>query len=283
MLLVAAARAEDTKGTGKYWHVRTVTESGPLRVGSGPERYFLTQRSATESWTARKLGGQSWDGYQQLGARPRAEADRVAWVRAGSPRTFDLGPADTTSGGRSTRSADPSRGVLYKRDSHPKIDALYDPLALAKLPTEPQALRAAVLELLDRRRVDGDKPTQAVLDSNVFSLLSELLTDAPAEPALRSAAFIVLSTLPGVTNAGPAQDAEGRSGIALELRQVQGKFGSVMRLILDDTTYRLLGSAYSSGEFDANGQIVVAESKEGSTVQLKAEWTDQQPVAPALR
>lgn len=283
LLLVAAARAEDTLGTGKYWRVLTVTESGPLPVRTGPEPYLLTQREAAESWTAREPDGQSWDGYQQLGARPRAEADRAVWVRAGSPRTFDLGPADSPSGGRSTRSTDPSPGVLHKRDKYPEYDSVLGPLALAKLPTDPQALHAAVVALIERNSEGGSEPTPAETDYAVFTLLSGLLTDAPAAPALRSAAFLVLSDLPGVDNAGPAQDAAGRSGIALELRQEQGRHASALRLILDATTYRLLGTAHTSGELGADGKIDPSRGKEGSTVQLKAEWTDQQPVAPALR
>jgi len=291
LLLAAAGTAERMSGTGKYWRFLSVSETGPLRVPAGPEPYRIMQREASETWTARDPGGQSWNGEQTLGFRPRTDADRLAWERAGSPKKVDLGPADSPDGGRVTRSIDPQPGTLSRSESYPTYDSEFGPLALAELPTDPQALRAAVIaRVTERKGGGGEAPPQAALNMSTFQLLSWLLAKAPATAALRSAAFTVLSGLPGVVNAGPARDAADRPGVALDLREANGKgdgkYATRARLILDPTTYRLLGVAIASGPVGPDGDVDMSPGtvfKESATVILRAEWTDEEPVAPDLR
>jgi hypothetical protein len=286
LLLAAATSAQHPAGAGKYWRVLTVEESGPLTAGTGRDAYQLLQREANETWTSRDPDGQSWNGQQSLGARPRTAADLAAWKRDGSPRTISFGPADTSIGGQVTRSLDPGKGVLRRDTGDPTYESAYGPLELAGLPTDPKQLRAAVNALIEKSREGGPPATRGEDVPAIFSVLSGLLTDAPASPALRSAAFTVLSALPGVANKGPRRDGSGRSGVALELRRNIGPQVETQWMILDPSGYRLLSTGASGGDRGADGQIDVSHGKpfkEVAKVLLKAEWTDQKPVPPALR
>jgi hypothetical protein len=282
LLLAAAGTAGRMTGTGKYWRFLTVSETGPLQVRSGPEPYRIMQREASETWTARDPSGQNWAGHQMLGTRPRSDADRAAWQRAGSPTTFDLGPADSPNGGRSTRQIDPQPGTLTAQERYPSYDSDLGPLALADLPTDPRALRAEIVARIERQ----SRGESVDVEWMVFQTLSGLLARAPASAELRAAAFTVLSELPGVVNAGATSDAAGRAGVSLDLRRTNGGYLNRSRLILDPTTYQLLGINAISGPLGADGEVDTSSGKvfkEGAFVVLRAEWTDQEPTAPDVR
>jgi hypothetical protein len=88
-----------------------------------------------------------------------------------------------------------------------------------------------------------------------------------------------------VVNAGPARDAADRPGVALELRETRGGVAERFRLILDPGTYQLLGVEIISGETGPDGTVDTSPAgrfKERSTVVLRAEWTDAEPVPPSL-
>jgi len=280
LLLAAAGRAESTAGTGRYWLVSKVTEGAlylPVHVKG--ETFYVSERSITETWTPRDPHAPAWEGRQSLGFQPRTAEDEAAWKRAGSPRTFDLGPADTTQGGRVIRRMGPGKAELIRIAGGGDYASTYGPIALADLPTEPAKLRAAIDSLIKRR---GAEPT----DAAVFALLGNLLTEAPAQPELRAAAFTVLSTLSGVVNAGSRADVTGRTGIALELKQAAeqpegGTFVARSWLILDPKTYQLLGGGMQGAMVGRNGKPDITKGgKESSAAVVTAEWTDQRPIPP---
>lgn len=280
LLLAAAEQAASATGTGRYWRVAKVAEGGlylPVHVKG--ETFYVSERSITETWTPRDPGEQAWEGRQSLGFQPRTAQDEAAWKRAGSPRTFDLGPADTTQGGHVIRRMGPGKAELTRSADDGDYASTYGPIALADLPTEPARLRAAVDALIKDRSVG---PT----DAAVFALLGNLLTEAPAQPKLRAAAFTVLSTLPGVVNAGSRADVTGRQGVALELKQAVGQpegrtFVDRSWLILDPKTYQLLGGGMQGAMIGKDGKPDVTKGgKEFSVAVVTAQWTDQNPVAP---
>lgn len=280
LLLAAAEQAESTAGTGRYWRVAKVTEGGLfLPVHAKGETFYVSERSIIETWTPRDPGGQTWEGRQSLGFQPRTAEDEAAWKRAGSPRSFDFGPADTVQGGRVIRRMGPGQPELTRITGDGDYASTYGPIALADLPTEPAKLRAAVDALIKKR---GVEPT----DAAVFALLGNLLTEAPAQPELRAAAFTVLSTLSGVVNAGWRADVTGRKGVALELKQAVGQpeggtFVDRSWLILDPKTYQLLGGGMQAAMAGKDGKPDITKGgKESSAAVVTAQWTDQRPVAP---
>jgi hypothetical protein len=280
LLLAAAEQAESTAGTGRYWRVARVTEGALyLPVHAKGETFSVSERWITETWTPRDHDEQAWEGRQSLGFQPRTAKDQAAWKRAGSPRSFDLGPADTTRGGRVIRRMGPGKAELTRSTGDGDYASTYGPLALADLPTDPAKLRAAVDTLIKKR---GAEPT----DAAVFALLGNLLTDAPVQPKLRAGAFTVLSTLSGVANAGSRADVTGRRGLALELKQAVkqpegGTFIDRSWLILDPKTYQLLGGGMQGAMAGKDGEPDITKGgKESSAAVVTAQWTDQRPVAP---
>ncbi|KUL33044.1 CU044_5270 family protein [Actinoplanes awajinensis] len=272
LLLAAAERAEVTAGTGRYWRVATVTEGAlylPVHVKG--ETFYVAERRLTETWTPRDPGGQAWEGRQSLGFQPRTVEDEAAWKRAGSPRTFDLGPADSPRGGHVIRRMGPGRAELTRSTGDS------DNAGLAALPADPARLRAEVDTLITEQ---GGEPT----DAAVFALLGHLLTEAPAQPELRAAAFTVLSTLSGVANAGSRADVTGRTGVAVELTQTAGTFVNRSWLILDPTTYQLLGGGMQGATPGKDGKPDISKGgKESAAAVLTAQWTDQTPTPPQGR
>ena len=272
LLLAAAERAESTAGTGRYWRVAKVTEGAlylPIHVKG--ETFYVSERWITETWTPRDPNEQAWEGRQSLGFQPRTAADEAAWKRAGSPRSFDLGPANTTQGGHVIRRMGPGKAELIRSAGYGGYPSTYGPIGLADLPTEPAKLRAAVDALIKKR---GAEPT----DATVFALLGNLLTEAPAQPKLRAAAFTVLSTLSGVVNAGSRADVTGRDGgragaeAGRRAARVAGRSSTGTWLILDPKTYQLLGGGMQGAMAGKDGKPDITKGgKESSAAVVTAQ------------
>ena len=262
-LLLAAAQQAAAKpaGSGRYWRVQIVTKRsfGNVRGRAGGETIDIGMRSVEEVWQPKNPKDGTWAGSQGLGVFPWSAQDRATWERAGSPTEFE-GFLDGPRGVRTvTLSTKPRAGRLERVEPGYRIEAfnLYDPFELAKLPADPDALQAAAL---DKLRKDGWEPG----DLGVYVMMTELLKFAPARPELRSAAFTVLSRVPGVRNVGIREDATGRQGIGIEY--LNGGW-----IILNPRDYTFLGFGFDDkrSPYQANSM-------------LKAEWTDAEPVAPAL-
>jgi hypothetical protein len=264
-LLLAAAHQAATKpaGSGRYWRVQIVTKvSGAnLRGRADGETFDIGLRYVDEVWQPRNAGDATWSGSQSLGVFPWSAKDRAAWEKAGSPTEFE-GFLDPPTGARNiTLFTKPRAGRLKRVEPGYRIEVfnLYDPLKLAKLPADPDALHAAALDTLKK---DGREPGNL----GVYVMMTELLKFAPATPELRSAAFTVLSRVPGVGNVGIREDATGRQGIGI------GYLDDKSWIILNPRDYSFLG-------FGSDGH---KRSPGAATSMLKAEWTDAKPVAPAL-
>ncbi|NES14210.1 MULTISPECIES: CU044_5270 family protein [Micromonospora] len=254
LLLTAAETVGGTEvGTGRYW--KTVVEHGDVRqVGPSGGRYDVVQRMRVDTWYATDPADRTWVFVQSLGARPLAAADEAGWRRAGSPTRW--GEVSTSSGERRLRTPeglDPARNYLL--GGRPVTLA-----ELSGLPTDPAALRAALL----KRQAGGS-------ESDTWSLFwsaTQLVLDLPTTPQVRAAAYRVLAGLDGVTELGPVTDPHGRSGMALGYTR-RGDGGlAQLRLVVDPGT----GLALAQESWDAGtGRLLSYQAV------VDATWTDAAP------
>lgn len=111
------------------------------------------------------------------GLTERSDSGEVSWLPSGGPMSWSVAGKDIT----------------------------WDDLP--GLPTTPAALKD--------RLVGGD-PRPAVWAA-LFNGIDALLSRAPSSPDLRAALYEVLAGIPGIRLRGPAKDAVGRTGTAVEL------------------------------------------------------------------
>jgi len=272
VLLAAAHQAATATETGRYWHVQKIGVTGPLRVGTAPDQYDIVDRTVDEQWIARDPAEASWAGRRELGSRPRTDADREAWRRAGSPAQWVL-PGDTAAGS-TRRSTTAGRAELLPLDPSSYLLDLggFDRAQVAALPTDPDLLR----ELFTRRiSTSREAPGPDGLSSRLLGAMTQLLVDVPAPPAVRAAAFTVLAGIPGMRSTGEVRDAEGRAGIGVELARTFSEGTETRRLVVDPATHLLLATDYSA----MSGARSI---KENHQVILAAAWTDAKPAAPTI-
>lgn len=135
---------------------------------------------------------------------------------------------------------------------------------LRALPTDPAALRAAIVEGIrngDGRTSAGPlKDDPKFLAQAEFDSLISLVSTLPAPPALRAGAFRALATYPGVENLGPVPGGQG-------LRLPSGR-----RFVVDPRTGRVNGT--ETFGYGAGATYTVGE---GGSARITAEWTDTLP------
>ncbi len=274
VLLVAAAHEEKAEPTtGKYFRVRkvqsrewTVMAGGKIvccgSIPAGPGGYKLRELTVTETWTGLK-GGTAWLGSRSLGAHPATAADEAAWRKAGAPATWNAGPTDTAGKRDQVISSEPGKAILFelKGDADRYLAlginaTLEDVLAL---PADPKQLRA---RLLDVKASTGPDATDV---SALVQLSEGLLSDTPALPKVRGAAFRLLAGLPGATVKQNVTDLGGRTGTAVGFSFPAYQLN--LRLIVDPKTGKLLSSSHTGG-------------KNGDSTILLSGWTDATPEAP---
>jgi len=220
-LLVAATNAEKAPA-GAYWHTRRIM--GEINdVGkSGADYYRVDSRQGMESWT--DAAGKQRGFHLDFGGRPLGPQDDQKWRAAGSPKEVKApnpdgdGPAIIFMGEQPSRTPwPPDDKVRYYGLTVKQI---------AALPTTPQGLQNALLDVKDHWRAvspeDGHKePMRNVHGSERVRALSEvagaLLSEAPAPPKVRAAAFRMLASLPGIKAEGTAADPLGRTGTVISL------------------------------------------------------------------
>jgi hypothetical protein len=101
---------------------------------------------------------------------------------------------------------------------------------LYALPTEPTALEAVL-----RAGIHGAGKDD---DSELFTIVGDLLRESPASPALRKALWEVAARVPGVTLIGPVTDSVGRPGTAVQRGD--------QRYVVDPSDGRLLEESSGS-------------------------------------
>jgi hypothetical protein len=235
LLLAAAERnAAAPAASGRYLNLQT--EYGAAMPAAAGGRYTMVQRTLSQYWLASPGAGRSWVMSQSLGAKPATADDEAAWRRAGAPAVVEVTrpkPArlSIAPGKVSGNPVDPRRLFGIGNQSMTLAE-------LGKLPTDPAALRDALLARFDGG--GGDMPTDR--SQWLLGVTASLLVDMPASSAVRAAAFRLLADLPGVRGLGAVRDVRGRAGQAVAFVQDSPVIGSFeVRLIIDPDSGQALG------------------------------------------
>jgi hypothetical protein len=214
--------AEPQPGPGQYAYTRsrtayitttvglTAAKNGPGGSGREPgAAWSVLVPSEREIWIAPDGSGR----IREVGGRPRflSDAQRAAWVAAGSPALPPVG-----------RASDETFAPHQLRYFHS-----------ASLPTDPKELR----RLIEARKVPGigGPPGEA----ETFELIGEMLRETDLRPALRAAIYEVCAELPGIELLGPVRDPAGREGTGVAF--TDRSRGIRHELIFDPADSALLG------------------------------------------
>ncbi|WP_433466007.1 CU044_5270 family protein [Spirillospora sp. CA-128828] len=283
VLLAAAEKADGQSETMRaYWHQVTIS-SGTYTVGTGGDRYDITVRSRSESWTPSRPGGKQWGGQQDLGARPATKADEEAWRRAGAPTTFKIKvPVAPGAKGRlKPFTATTAPGRRYFNGS-PLVDGdkvfwlgrnvtMKD---LRSLPSDPKRLKAELMRWYKGHDTESNRPMAA--DDWLYTVARGLVMDMPVKPAVRAAGFRMLAGLPAVKSLGKVTDPEGRTGNAIGLEEKTPTGVIRNEMIIDMSSGTALASV-NVMVAPAAGTTIPAGRTMGSTVTVSTEWTDSKP------
>jgi hypothetical protein len=140
---------------------------------------------------------------------------------------------------------------------------------LRALPTEPKALKAWAASLNKIRSGDAS-PNDPVVKKDfagyTATVLIDLISEAPAPPKVRSAAYRALATMGQVRFLGSAKDPRGRSGQAFSIA------GSTY--VVDTRTSLVLSVVTAPVK-------KVARTKKKTKVYDDVGWTDTRPHIPA--
>jgi len=268
-VLLAAAEKTATAAApaaGAYW----VTEAEldhVYDVGG----YHVLGRTEEQTWYPLRPGGNVVSVTRWLGAAPATDADKAAWRAAGSPDQWTLiGPDGKQSRGRPLPAAPGARKVGVEPGGS-SFELGGTPLTYAQiraLPTDPGQLAARLVELDDAAGHDGAWTPEQIATWRVEMLFSQswtLLSQFPAPPAVRAAAYRMLAGLPGLTVTGNVRDAKGRTGAGIGYAYRNADGSSVeTRLVIDPDT----------------GSLLAYEQRSDASLLLDARFSDAAPPRP---
>ncbi|MES9607896.1 CU044_5270 family protein [Actinomadura sp. NPDC000929] len=220
-LLVAATNALKAP-TGRYWHTRTVMGDIYAVGKSAADHYKVDSRQGNEAWFGPDGKGRST--HIEFADVPVTAQDKRKWEAAGS---LKMVPVPDPEGTGQTVFLD-----MASEGGPPNwmpADDDFDGMTmkqLTELPTEPEALKEALLGLRGHWHAvskNGEKaePIRALRGQERVRALSDvagdLLSTAPAPPKVRAAVFRMLADLPGVRPEGRTTDPLGRTGTVVSL------------------------------------------------------------------
>ncbi|MEU8124403.1 CU044_5270 family protein [Spirillospora sp. NPDC049024] len=282
VLLAAADKADgQPETTGAYWHQVTISSTTDM-ARTGGERFAVTLRGKSETWTPRKPGGKLWVASQNLGAKPATKADEEAWRRAGSPGTLTVEvPSLRVKHAPKTYKAKTAPGPRWFSGA-PMVggDKVYwigrnvSMKDLRSLPTDPKRLKADLLRWYKGHDTESDRPMSK--DRWLYTVASGLLMDIPVSSAVRAAVFRMLAELPEVRSLGKVTDPEGRTGNAIAVREKTRQGVTEEKMIIDLASGTALARVLIMVA-PAPGSEVPAGRTMNSTTQLTAGWTDAKP------
>ena len=245
VLLTAAEKAAATP-VGRYWHTHVISSEG-YHIDRGDYMIFGA-RHEIDQWIGRSDKDGDVFRSRFAGATPQTAADRAAWKRAGSPKSWRV----LSNGQYIPQSAKPDawdlrrispaekraeerfEAGMVKRCAKRPPGACPPPQPTTEqrnaLARDPQALKQYLLKAAGQGGV-----------SNLLTVSGNFLLD-PSSPELRSAVFRVLADDPGVRNLGTARDPLGRPAIVLAGRMTQNENVYDNELLLDPATYVPLGT-----------------------------------------
>jgi hypothetical protein len=229
LVALATKVAQATPATGRYWctdgtngQLDPIGPSGqeltPAGQGEKPSpvadyRYSIFARlSSTDCFEYSGTSSRNVGGYlHDLGAQPATAADAAAWRQDGSPAWH----AWYGNGQLISSQPSPLKQLGGKPGKEPWGSSL-------SLPADPAKLRKLLLAGFPgptsrQGPVPGGQPGESsaqARDEDLFLQAQSLLLD-PLSPAVRAAAYQVLSSVPGVHMKADVTDPSGRSGTAL--------------------------------------------------------------------
>jgi len=143
-----------------------------------------------------------------------------------------------------------------------------DYVHLSKLPTDPQRMLAHL------REVAGGKGDQGYA---TWAAAGDLIRESYLPPAQRAALYRAIKLLPGVEFVAQAEDAAGRTGVAVGY--VDRQTGVREQLIFSPTTYRFMGER--AFVVDAAKAGAPVGSQLAGTAELSVTVADSAPAASA--
>jgi hypothetical protein len=220
-VLLAAASSAEKAPAGRYWHTETVFGKTYGVGTSAANAYEVDARQRSITWIGRDGRGSVWN-VDEI-AHPMTPGDLAKWRQAGSPAHVQV-PGDDVIGSR-VRLDMTAESVSSRTGPRERAGDDYFGLTagqIAELPTDAAALKERVLSLKgDWRAITSpsaprNQPMRNLRGAERTRALSEvaskLLSEAPAPPRVRAAAFRMLAALPGVKVGGTATDPLGRTG-----------------------------------------------------------------------
>jgi hypothetical protein len=194
---------------GQYWYVRSRTAFMTTEI-----RRRLSYSAITPSIREIWLGGSGGGRLSEHGSKPifLGSRDKQRWVAAGRP---DITRDNVTPlGGTPAIVAFGSRSLTFAE--------------LRRLPTDPGALYRRIK---DAAGDAGPGPNQ-----EAFTVIGDLLREAPVPPKIRAALYRAAARIHGVRLIGEVRDPVGRTGLAVALTANDSR----RELIFDPKTSALL-------------------------------------------
>ncbi|MEU0564681.1 CU044_5270 family protein [Nonomuraea sp. NPDC005983] len=277
ILLAAASAMARTPSDGAYWRTRVV--SGQLILS--PDRgYVLRRESTREIWLSKQDGGRDrWTG-RYLGAEPATPQDETAWRAAGSPSSWQY-PADVSGLGRV-----PSKALVESAPGEPRTGPhrvgwrnadgiltkqLVSWKALRTIPSDPTRLRAFLVARIAR---EYGAYVGREMEAELRESCLEIISGLPVSPEVRSSAYQILASMPGMKAEGEVTDPLGRTGQALSYQVGHDGQLSDERFVIDPASGLPLAVETKSATKLADGRDVETGT---FTAYQEIGWTDQAP------
>jgi hypothetical protein len=221
-ILLTAARtaAQATQPAPERYYVTPGTVGNVLRVGPPGDRYLVLEVVGTQSWAATNPRAGSPNLSQARYVQAASPADKAAWRRDGSPRVWknvgqDTGLADpvgATNGWLRPLSTAPGKleagSAVYGAQPFVVGNRSLSLRQLQGLPADPAKLKALLLAGWSAGENIG------TATAFLFQTIPGVL-EMPVTPAVRSALYKLLASLPGVQSIGPITDVAGQQGVAV--------------------------------------------------------------------
>jgi hypothetical protein len=270
----AASEPAVELGPGEYLYTETelTSESDYLDL-TKTGQIDVVFNETIQKWVAADGSGREIDTYVGPG-RFATPASQENWVAAGQPASVLATPAGPNGGNLET-----TYGPAVTQASCPcsttsgQVEPGQLPLDVSKLPTDPTDLLRVIEagKTGDSNLDEGPGTPGGVSAMASFGSAADLLSqpEVGVTPALRSALYQVMASLPGVELLGAATDRSGQSGTAIAGPTYMGLR---YQLIIDPT----------SGELLEQEQVIVDPSAESAGLQKYAgatagdvtAWTD---------
>jgi hypothetical protein len=219
LLMAARTAAQATQPAPERYYVTPGTVGNVLRVGPPGDRYLVLEVVGTQDWAATNRPEGSPDLSQARYVQAASPADKAAWRRDGSPRVWQHVGQETsvadptaTSGWMRPLSTAPGRLaaglVVYGAGPFVVGNRSFSLRQLQALPADPGKLQALLLAGWSAGEGMGSST------SDLFQEVPRVL-EMPVTPAVRSALYQLLASLPGVQSIGPITDVAGQQGVAV--------------------------------------------------------------------